>query len=288
MGLAPAVLRAAEENSMRTRPIPATGEALPIIGLGTYDVFDIGDDAGELAMRREIVDLLLDKGGRLIDSSPMYNRSEDVVGDVLAANERRDECFLATKVWTDGESAGKTQMQRSIERMNAGVMDLIQVHNLRDLDVQMDTLREWQSDGRIRYHGITHYTAGALEAMEAAMKRHRPQFIQINYSLGEREADDRLLPLATDMGIAVLINRPYMAGQLFRAVRGQSVPDWAGEYAASWGQFFLKFIAGHDAVSCVIPATSDPRHVIDNLGAGFGPLPDAATRARMVQHIESL
>lgn len=288
LGLAPSILHAVEEDSMRTRPIPSSGEALPIIGLGTYDVFDVSGSAEELEACRDIVDQLLDAGGSLIDSSPMYDRSEGIVGRVLAANGRRDAAFLATKVWTDGKDAGEMQMRRSIELMNAGVMDLMQVHNLRDLDTHFGTLREWQQDGRIRYSGITHYRADALVRLEAAMQRYRPQFIQINYSLGEREADTRLLPLAADLGIAVLVNRPYMAGGLFSAVRGQPVPDWAAGYAASWGQYFLKFIVGHEAVSCVIPATSKPKHMADNLGAGFGPLPDAATRARMVRHFESL
>jgi aryl-alcohol dehydrogenase-like predicted oxidoreductase len=172
--------------------------------------------------------------------------------------------------------------------MNTDVIDLMQVHNLRDTDAHMKTIREWQDDGRIRYNGLTHYRASALEALEAAMKQHRPQFIQINYSLGEREADRRLLPLAADMGIAVLINRPYQAGALFRAVRGRELPDWASEFAASWGQFFLKFIISHPAVTCVIPATSKPGHMQDNLEAGFGVLPDAPMRKRMGEYFAAL
>lgn len=286
LGLAPGVLRADEANTMRTRPIPKTGEELPIIGLGTYEVFDIGDEA--LAPRREIVDLLFEKGGSVIDTSPMYDRSEAVIGKVLGPDKEGRKAFLATKVWTDGREAGARQMRRSMELMNAEVIDLMQVHNLRDTDVHLETIREWQAEGRIRYSGVTHYRAAALEDMEAAMKRHEPQFIQINYSLGEREADERVLPLARDMGIAVLANRPYVAGRLFRAVRGRELPDWAREFADSWGRFFLKYIVGHEAVTCAIPATSDPEHMLDNLGAGFGPLPDTATRARMVRLLESL
>jgi len=215
-------------------------------------------------------------------------RDEGVVGTVLAAGGRREEAFLATKVWTDGEAAGRRQMQQSCERMHTDVIDLMQVHNLRDLDTHFATIRDWQADARIRYSGLTHYRAAALDDMATAMRRYRPQFIQINYSLGEREADTRVLPLARDLGIAVLINRPYMAGRLFARVRGRPLPDWATGFANSWGQFFLKYIVAHDAVTCVIPATGDPRHMLDNLGAGSGPLPDTATRARMVRFFDAL
>jgi len=288
LGLAPALSRASGEESMRTRAIPSSGEALPVIGLGTYEVFDVAGSEEQLENCRTIVDLLLDRGGSLIDSSPMYNRSEGVVGTVLAAGGRREEAFLATKVWTDGEAAGRRQMQQSCERMHTDVIDLMQVHNLRDLDTHFATIRDWQADARIRYSGLTHYRAAALDDMATAMRRYRPQFIQINYSLGEREADTRVLPLARDLGIAVLINRPYMAGRLFARVRGRPLPDWATGFANSWGQFFLKYIVAHDAVTCVIPATGDPRHMLDNLGAGSGPLPDTATRARMVRFFDAL
>jgi diketogulonate reductase-like aldo/keto reductase len=287
-GLAPALTLANEADSMRTRKIPATGEALPVIGLGTYEVFDVSGTADELAERRAIVDLLTDKGGSLLDTSPMYNRSERIIGEVISHGDTRADCFLATKVWTDGKDAGAAQMARSAELMQTEVIDLMQVHNLRDLDTHFGTIREWQQDGRIRYNGITDYRESALSAMMAAMRKYKPQFIQINYSLGERAADRQLLPLAEDMGIAVLINRPYQTGALFRAVRGKSLPDWAGEFADSWGQFFLKYIVSHPAVSCVIPATSKSHHMLDNLGAGFGPLPDAATRERMLSYFQSL
>jgi diketogulonate reductase-like aldo/keto reductase len=287
LGLAPAIL-AAETQNMHTRPIPAGKESLPVIGLGTYEVFDVAGTEEEMAMRREIVDLLAGKGGSLIDSSPMYDRSEKVVGDIVAASGNRDALFLATKVWTNGKAAGEAQMRRSAELMQAGTVDLMQVHNLRDLDVHLPTIRDWQAEGRIRYNGITHYTAGAHRTLAGAMEDHKPQFIQINYSLGEREAEERVLPLAADLGIAVLINRPFMAGQLFRAVGNRELPAWANEFAASWGQFFLKFIVSHPAVTCVIPATSRPQHMVDNLGAGFGPMPDPATRQKMSAFMDSL
>jgi diketogulonate reductase-like aldo/keto reductase len=179
-------------------------------------------------------------------------------------------------------------MQESSDLMHAGVIDLMQVHNLRDLDVHMQSIREWQQAGNIRFSGITDYRESALDELEAAMRKHKPQFIQINYSLGEHAADDRLLPLAADMGIAVIANRPFMTGQLFRAVRGRTLPDWATPFVESWGQFFLKFIVSHPAVNCVIPATSKPHHMLDNLGAGFGELPARDTRGKMIDFIESL
>ena len=276
------------EHGMITRRIPASGETLPVIGLGTYSVFDVDSTPDEIALRRSIVERLTDAGGSVIDTSPMYNRSERVIGGVIDAGVARDSLFIATKVWTDGREAGAAQMQRSATLMNTDVIDLMQVHNLRDTEVHLATIREWQDEGRIRYNGLTHYTQGAHAALEAAMRRHKPQFIQINYSLGEREADERLLPTAQDMGIAVLINRPYQAGRLFSAVAGRELPAWAADFASSWGQFFLKFIISHPAVTCVIPATSKLKHMTDNLGAGVGELPDANTRQRMVDFIEGI
>ena len=277
-----------EEPAMLTRPIPSTGEALPVIGLGTYDVFDVDSTPEAIAKRRDIVTRLVAAGGSLLDTSPMYNRSEKVIGDVIAAGVPRNGLFLATKVWIDGKTAGARQMQRSADLMRSKSIDLMQVHNLRDTAAHMETIREWQDDGRIRYNGLTHYTASAHEALMREMKTHKPQFIQINYSLGERQAEDRVLPMAQELGIAVLINRPYQAGRLFRAVAGKPLPDFARDFAASWGQFFLKFIVSHPAVTCVIPATSKPRHMLDNLGAGFGNMPDAAMRKRMADFFTSL
>ncbi len=287
MGIAPE-FAFTESEKMLTRPIPGTDESIPVIGLGTWEVFDVAGTPEEMKTRRQIIDMLVEKGGSLIDSSPMYNRSEKIVGDIIEASGIRDKLFLATKVWTNGKSRGESQMRRSAELMNAGVIDLMQVHNLRDTDVHMATIREWQQEGRIRYNGITHYTASAHDALERAMQKHKPQFIQINYSLGEREAEQRVLPLAQELGIAVLINRPYLTGRLFAAVRGRELPAWANEFADSWGQFFLKFIVSHPAVTCAIPATSKTHHMADNLGAGFGVMPDAATRQRMAAFWDSI
>ena len=278
----------ADERRMISRPIPASDERLPVIGLGTYSVFDIESTPGQIATSREIVELLLGAGGNVIDTSPMYNRSEKVIGDIIASGAPRDAMFIATKVWTDGRNAGIEQMSRSARLMNTDVIDLMQVHNLRDSGVHMRSIRDLQEQGKIRYSGLTHYRAGAHDALEKAVRDYRPQFLQINYSLSEREADQRLLPMAQDLGVGVIVNRPYQAGGLFSAVRGRKLPEWAGEFAASWGQFFLKFIISHPAVTCVIPATSKPQHMRDNLEAGFGELPDAATRERMVAFIREL
>ena len=278
----------AEERRMISRAIPTSGERLPVIGLGTWQVFDVSSTPQNIAARKAIVDLFLGEGASVIDTSPMYNRSERVIGDVIGAGAPREAMFLATKVWTDGREAGARQVEASAGLMRTGVIDLVQVHNLRDTDVHMATIRDLQESGKIRYNGLTHYHAGAHDALEAAMRKHRPDFIQVNYSLGEREAGERVLPLAQDMGIAVLVNRPYQSGALFRRVAGHELPDWAAGFASSWGQFFLKFIVSHPAVTCAIPATSKPHHMADNLEAGFGQLPDAATRRRMLEFLGTL
>lgn len=273
---------------MLTRAIPVSGKALPVIGLGTYLVFDVTRSYENIEARRAIVELMVEKGASLLDSSPMYNRAESVIGDVIDAAGNRDKLFLATKVWTDGKAAGERQMRGSIERMKAGVIDLMQVHNLRDTDEHLATIRDWQAEGRIRYNGVTHYHAGGLPELEEVMKKHKPEFIQINYSVAEREADKRVLPLAADLGIAVLVNRPFVQGRVFRAVAELPLPAWAGEFAGSWGQLFLKFIISHPSVSCVIPGTSKLRHMADNLAAGFGALPDAGIRRRIVDYFDAL
>jgi diketogulonate reductase-like aldo/keto reductase len=275
------------DSQMLTRTIPVSGEALPIIGLGTYSVFDVAGSAEEIDSRRAILQALLDAGGSVIDSSPMYNRSESMVGQVLTPGDR-DACFLATKIWTDGADAGRQQMRQSAERMRAGRLDLVQVHNRRDIDTHWPIILQAQESGQLRYNGVTDYRESANDAMRSIMRRFKPQFIQINYSLGERAAGRDVLPLAQELGIAVLINRPFMAGRLFRAVGDQPLPDWARDFADSWGQFFLKFIVSHPAVTCVIPATSKLRHMVDNAGAGAGVLPDDATRAKMAQFVDAL
>ena len=287
LGIAPS-LAIGEDQAMLLRPIPGKDEQLPVIGLGTYDVFDVSSTPANLASRADILNFLTDKGGSVIDTSPMYNRSEKVIGDVIGTGVDRDPLFLATKVWINGKENGVQQMRESAELMRTKVVDLMQVHNLRDTAIHMATIRDWQEAGTIRYSGLTHYTAGAHTALAREMEQYKPDFIQINYSLGELEAEQHVLPLAQDLGIAVLINRPFVSGRLFRVVSGEVVPEWATSFANSWGQFFLKFIISHPAVTCVIPATSKPHHMADNLGAGFGEMPDTEMRKRMQNYIASL
>jgi diketogulonate reductase-like aldo/keto reductase len=285
---APHLALAAQSSTLLTNTIPGSGERLPAIGLGTYSVFDVDSTAAEIAQKKEILRLLTSNGGSVVDSSPMYRRAEKVVGDIIKAGSDRDRLFLATKVWTDGKDAGVAQMQRSARLMNSKSIDLMQVHNLRDTATHMASIRDRQDAGLIRYSGLTHYTAAAHSSVAKEMRRFKPDFIQINYSLGELEAGERLLPMAHDLGVAVLINRPFQSGRLFQAVAGKEIPDWATSFATTWGQFFLKFIISHPAVTAAIPATSKPQHMIDNMLAGHGTLPDPAMRRRMVNFSLSL
>ena len=272
-----------------TREIPKSGEALPVVGLGTWQTFDVGPSAAERAGQREVLRLLLEGGGSVIDSSPMYGRSEAVVGDLLAELQARDRAFLATKVWTRGETAGIRQMEQSLDRLRSPRIDLMQVHNLVDWQTHMGTLRRWKEEGRIRYIGITHYTTGGLSALAEVIEAEPLDFVQLAYSIRVRAAEDRLLPLAAERGVAVLVNRPYEGGALFRAVRGQALPGWAADFdCASWGQFFLKFVLAHPAVTCVIPGTSKAKHMADNLGAGRGRMPDSTQRKQMLAHLEGI
>jgi len=280
---------AAAAASTITRAIPKSGETLSVVGLGTWQTFDVGPSPAERASQLEVLRLLLDGGGSVIDSSPMYGRSETVVGDLLAELQAHERAFLATKVWTRGAEAGIRQMEQSLARMRSPQIDLMQVHNLVDWRIHLPTLRRWREEGRIRYIGITHYTTAGLDALAEVIEAEPLDFVQLAYSIGVREAENRLLPLAAERDVAVLINRPYQGGGLFRAVRGQGLPDWAADFdCASWGQFFLKFILSHPAVTCVIPGTSKAKHMADNLGAGRGRLPDRAQRKRMLAHWQSL
>lgn len=274
---------------MHRRRIPSSGEELPLIGLGTWQSFDVGADAGARRAPGEVLKALHEGGGRLVDSSPMYGRSESVVGELSAELGLGDALFLATKVWTQGREQGMREMQRSIERMRAGRMDLMQVHNLVDVATHTKTLLDWKAAGRLRYLGITHYAQSGHAAVERWLKTKRYDFVQINYSLDEPEAQRTLLPLAAELGVAVIVNRPFATGAMFRRVRGKPLPPWAGELGiAGWAQYFLKWIASHPAVTCVIPATADPAHLRDNLGAGRGPLADEAQRRRMAEHYASV
>ncbi|MEO8718102.1 MAG: aldo/keto reductase [Burkholderiales bacterium] len=274
---------------MHTRAIPSSGEALPVIGLGTWQTFDAGGDAIARAPLRDVLKAFFDGGGRLVDSSPMYGSSESVVGDLCADLGICEPLFMASKVWTRGREQGIREMQRSIERMRAGRMDLMQVHNLLDVETHTKTLLEWKAAKRVRYIGVTHYATSGHTAVGRSLKTKQYDFVQINYSLDEPESDRSLLPLARELGVAVVINRPFATGSMFRRVRGKPLPPWAAELGIqSWAQYFLKWIVAHPAVTCVIPATSKPEHLRDNLGAGLGALPDAAQRARMARHYAAL
>jgi diketogulonate reductase-like aldo/keto reductase len=267
---------------MLQRPIPSSGEVIPAIGLGTWRTFDVGGSPAERAPLEEVLQRFVALGGQVVDSSPMYGAAESVLGDLGAALAVTDRLFLATKVWTSGREAGVAQMEQSFQRLRVRRLDLMQVHNLLDWRTHLRALRAWKQAGRIRYLGVTHYTASAYDELERVLRSEPLDFVQVNYSLGEREAERRILPLARERGIAVVVNRPFSEGGLFRRVRGQALPAWAAEVGcASWAQIFLKWILAHPAVTCVIPATSRPQHVLDNMTAGTGALPDAATRDRM-------
>jgi len=260
------------------RRIPSSGEELPVIGLGTSGPFEVGTAAAQRAPLAEVLQAFFECGGRLIDTSPMYSTAEAVLGELLTP-DMHSRAFLATKVWTRGERSGIEQMTHSGEALKSARLDLIQVHNLLDLDTQLKTLHEWRASGRVRYLGVTHYTVSAHADLARVLMRERLDFVQFNYSPVTRAAESRLLPLAAERGVAVLVNRPFEDGALLHAVRGRPLPGWAADLGAtSWGQLALKFIASHPAVTCVIPATGSVAHLNDNMGAARGALPDHGQR----------
>lgn len=260
------------------RRIPRSGEEIPVIGLGTSGPFEVGQAQAERAPLGQVLTAFFAAGGRLIDTSPMYSTAEGVLGALLSADMQR-QAFLATKVWTRGERAGMEQMKQSAQQLRHEPLDLIQVHNLLDLETQLKTLYAWKDAGRVRYLGVTHYTVSAHADLAQALERHPLDFVQLNYSPVTRAAEQRLLPLAAERGVAVLVNRPFEDGALFAAVRGKALPPWAADLdAGSWGQLALKFIVAHPAVTCIIPATGKAEHLEDNLAGGRGRLPDARQR----------
>ena len=274
--------------TMSTRLIPRTREPLPVVGVGTWQTFDVGPNAPERAELKEVLQLLAEHGGSVIDSSPMYGAAERVAGDLTSELKLRDRLFFATKVWTSGRDAGIRQMEQSLKHMRTERMDLFQVHNLLDVDVHTKTLQSWKESGRVRYIGITHYHSGAYRDLERLVKTKQYDFVQLNFSMGEREAEARLLPVCAETGTAVIVNRPFAGANLFDAVRGRPLPAWAADFdCTNWGQFFLKWILGVSAVTCVIPGTRRVAHLKDNVQAGFGRLPDAPTRKRMLEYLES-
>lgn len=277
------------QQRIMTKRIPVSGEELPAIGIGTWQTFDVRGDPAALAPLREVLKAFSEAGGRVVDSSPMYGAAESVVGELSAGLGLRDKLFMATKVWTHGRDQGVRQIEESFRRMRVERMDLLQVHNLADVETHTRTLEEMKASQRVRYIGITHYTASAYGEIERLLRTQQYDFLQINYSLGEREAEQRLLPLAQERNVAVIANRPFAEGALFGRVKGKSLPAWAAELGIhSWAQFFLKWIVSHPALTCVIPATAKPEHIRDNVAAGSGPFPDASTRTKMAQYFDSL
>ena len=278
-----------ESSTMLMRAIPSSGEKLPVIGLGTWQKFDVDLTPGTRKPLEEVLSLFVKLGGRVIDSSPMYGRAEEVIGQLTSALGIREKLFLATKVWTRGKESGIKSIERSMALLRTKRIDLMQVHNLLDVQTHLATLRQWKEQGRIRYLGVTHYNSSAFPEVEKILRTEKLDFLQINYSLMEREAEQRVLPLAQERGVAVMVNRPFGAGDLFDKVRSKPLPDWAVDFEChSWAQFFLKWIVAHPAVTCAVPATGKPQHLEDNMHAGYGRLPDENTRRRMVELARTL
>lgn len=268
--------------AMHTRPIPSTGEKLPVIGMGTWQTFDVADPTP----LEEVLTVFSELGGKLLDSSPMYGKSEQVAGGLIGKLGLRDKLFIATKVWTKGKAEGIAQMEASMKKLRAKPIDLMQVHNLVEVGAHLDTLRGWKKDGIVRYLGVTHYTASQHEAVAKLVASETLDFLQINYSVGEREAEDKLLPLAKDRGVSVIANRPFAGGELFKKLREKPLPAWVKEIdCESWAQVLLKFVVSHPAITCAIPATSKVTHLRDNMKAGHGAMPDEAMRKRIVAEV---
>jgi diketogulonate reductase-like aldo/keto reductase len=283
-----------ESSTMLTRTIPSSNEKLPVIGLGTWQAFDVNLNPDIRKQLEDVLTLFVKLGGRVIDSSPMYGRAEEVIGELTSALGTREKfatanpsgggLFLATKVWTHGKESGIRSIERSMALLRTKRIDLMQVHNLVDVNTQLATLREWKQQGRIRYIGITHHESGAFSEIEKLMRSEKLDFLQINYSLMEPEAEQNVLPLAEERGIAVIANRPFGAGDLFGKVHSKPLPDWAAEFdCRSWAQFFLKWIVANPAITCAIPATNKPHHLEENMQGGVGRLPDAKMRRRMME-----
>lgn len=272
---------------MIERSIPSTGEMIPVIGLGTWQSFDVSPYA-DLDPLKQVLWQMSNAGGKLVDSSPMYGRSEEIIGLVTKGAETA-QFFYGTKVWTQGREEGIRQMENSFRKFRRSVIDLMQVHNLVDWKIHLKTLRQWKEEGRIRYIGITHYTDSMHTELSRIIRSEKIDFVQFNYSITDRNAERLLLPTAFDHGVATLINRPFGEGRLFNKVRGKELPSWANEYGIkSWSEFFLKFIVSNPAVTCVIPATSNPAHAKDNFNAAPDSLPDQSFRNKMIELVEKL
>jgi diketogulonate reductase-like aldo/keto reductase len=275
--------------TLLTRRIPRSGEPLPVVGLGTWRAFDVAVPGPETPALLDVLRLFSESGARLIDTSPMYGAAEEAIGSLVKESGISPAPFLATKVWITGKREGVAQMEASLRKLRVKAIDLIQVHNLVDAHTHLETLDEWRESGRVRYTGVTHYIESAFDDLEKILEEKRPDFVQLNYSLGERGAERRLLPCAARVDAAVIVNRPFGSGDLFARVRGKPLPPWAGELGcATWAQFFLKYVISHPAVTCAIPATARPDHLADNLGGGRPPLPTDAERRKMAAYFDSL
>jgi diketogulonate reductase-like aldo/keto reductase len=285
----PTGIVSAKPASPIVRAIPATGETLPVIGMGSWLTFDVGGNRRELQTRVEVLRTFFDHGGALIDSSPMYGSSEEVIGYCLKQLNNADKLFSATKVWTWGKKSGINQMELSRKLWGIRRFDLMQIHNMLDWESHLETLQVMKAEGKIRYLGITTSHGRRHDDLEQALTDHQFDFMQFTYNILERETEKRLLPLAQERGIAVIINRPFDGGDLFAYVRGKPLPKWAAEFDChNWAQFFLKFIVSHPAVTCAIPATTRVDHMKQNMGAGLGRLPDQQMRQRMIHYFKSL
>jgi len=279
----------AMEPGVIKKTIPSSGELLSVIGLGTSRTFEVDSSNAAQSPLVAVMQAFFDKGGQLIDSSPMYGSAEAVTGSLLQTVTNKSGLFTATKVWTNGKNEGISQMQQSMQRLGVDQIDLMQIHNLRDWRTHIDTLQDWKAQGKIRYLGITTSHGRYHAELETILQQRPLDFVQFSYNIEDRSVEQRLLPLARERGIATLINRPYQRGSLFRQVKGKPLPSWAADIdCASWGQFFLKFIASHPAVTCIIPATSKLKHMVDNMAAGYGRLPEEPARQRMIKYLESI
>jgi diketogulonate reductase-like aldo/keto reductase len=286
--LASGGLVAMQKRPIIKRMIPGTQEMLPVVGLGTARTFDIYSEEN-LSPLREVMRLFVKHGGRLVDSSPMYGTAEAVVGDLSQDLGIGGQLFFATKVWTSGRESGIRQMEESMDLLRTDQIDLMQVHNLVDTQRHLKTLKSWKAQGRVRYMGVTHYTVDAYDDLMQVIRNEDIDFVQFNYNILTRAAERRLLPLCAERGVAVIVNEPFENAALFNVTDGHELPSWAAEFdCRSWAQFFLKFIISHPAVTCAIPATSDPGHLIDNMQAAYGRLPDRATRERMAAYVREL
>lgn len=276
-------------ENMLMRKIPATGELLPAVGVGTWLTFDAKGDSAQLATLKQVLVETRKLGGSVIDSSPMYGSAEKTVGDLTAALSSQNDFFYATKVWTSGKQAGIQQMNGSFEKMKRTTMELMQIHNLLDWETHVKTLKSWKDGGKIKYWGLTHYVDASHATLETIIRQEKPDFVQFNYSIGSRHAEKSLFDTCQKNATAVIINQPFESGSLFQKVKGESVPAWAEEYdIKSWGQYFLKFIISNETVTCVIPGTAKPHHAIDNMGAGYGKLPNQKGREKMAMYLQGL